>query len=86
MMATTLTPIKVERGMVLPGDSTLSAGMVADSNPKKAQRVKAAVATIEDDKGWSVGFNGENATGSNVQKHIIPIAISGSSLSPVATN
>ena len=46
MTATMLKPIKVALGMVCLALSTLSAGIVADSKPKKAHKVSAAVAAI----------------------------------------
>ena len=51
-------PIIVARGMVFVGFFTLSDGIVADSNPRNAQSVNAAVAVIALKLDLSLRFKG----------------------------
>jgi len=59
MNAAIVRPATVDRGIVLVGLTTLSEGIVADSKPRKAHNVNAAVVVMASKFDKLLMFNGE---------------------------
>src|SRR5450755_753087 len=74
-----MVPSTVARGMVLLGFFTSSAGMVADSTPRKAHSVRAATAVTAANGDIPLVLNGMKWLQLTQNKPIVAMATSGTS-------
>ncbi len=83
--AANTVPRIVARGIVRSGSTTSSAGMVADSNPRKAHSVKVAAAVMAGNVPLPLVLNGRKLSGLMYRRPRVPMATRGASLRIVVT-